>query len=74
MHYLIWVNQCESLAKLALRYLSFAADAMGTLALLGCLGAGSAYQQAPMRNTHKPEKINKDGEEQPLMNKAESRV
>ena len=54
--------------------LSRAADAVGTLALLGCLGAGSAYQQAPMRSTHRPEKADKDGEEQPLINKAESRV
>ena len=51
------------------------ADAIGTVALMGCLGAGSVYQQAPMRSSHKPEKADKDPrEEDPLVAKAESRV
>ncbi|CAL5222546.1 g4924 [Coccomyxa viridis] len=50
-------------------------NALGTVALLGCLGAGSAYQQAPMRSAHKIEKADKDPrEEDPLVAKAESRV
>ena len=42
------------------------ADATGTVALLACLGAGSAYQQAPLRHAPKAEK-----EKEPLI-KAES--
>lgn len=50
---------------------------MGTVALLGCLGAGSAYQQAPLRSVPKTEKDDqdlKDVEQMPLVLKAESRV
>ena len=53
------------------------ADAVGTVALLGCLGAGSAYQQAPLRSVPKTEKDDqdlKDVEQMPLVLKAESRV
>ena len=39
---------------------------MGTVALLACLGAGSAYQQAPLRHAPKAEK-----EKEPLI-KADS--
>ena len=42
------------------------ADATGTVALLACLGAGSAYQQAPLRHAPKAEK-----EKEPLI-KADS--